>query len=72
MDIIKFFVGPLRFWRISRLDNVLVGYSCNETQGQPWLSQRTLDVLVFELGTLDVLVIFGIVCYLFEGCSSIE
>ena len=37
------------------------GYSCGVTQGQPWLSQSTLDVVVILSGirkcTLDVLVI---------------
>ena len=41
-------------------------YSCGVTQGQPWLSQCTLDVLVISLNigtcTMDVLVVsFGII-----------
>ena len=41
-------------------------YSCSVTQGQPWLNQCTLDVLVILFNirscTLDVLVIpFGII-----------
>ena len=39
-------------------------YGCNVIQGQPWLSQRTLDIVVVEPGYLDVLVmLFGSIWY---------
>ena len=52
-------------------------YSCNVTQGQPWLNQGALDLLVILSGiracTLDILgLLFGIICLIWYYLIHID
>ena len=59
-----------------RYFQTVFGYGCNVTQGQLWLSQGTLDVLVVLFGirtcTLDVLgILFGIIWLINDNLMAI-